>query len=286
MPSISVTNPELITSIDLGTATPKLGGTVDLNNFKIFTAVEANAQDLEGFQNYDHLTSLTRVDLAQNKLVGDIPVFSNNPSCTSIRLNENNFDGNLPSTLPLGIKRFYAGKNNISTSSVIPNLKSYTDLVEFKIGFQSDDFGVNANATSPKRSGASALGNTATSDPDITGSIPLSIRRFFVNGTNLSPLSKLQLLTQFYDTFKDQAANYVRVTAAADGLTYDGSTNSKTPTINVGGANETNFTGTYSDSTSLLGKHSAVTVGTAKNKLGPYNASTNPTGVGFNLVGF
>jgi hypothetical protein len=280
MPSISVTNPELITSIDLGTATPKLGGVVDLNNFKILTTIDADEQDLTGFQNYSHLTSLTTVNLFKNKLAGDVLDFSSSPNCTEINLYENNFNGNLPSTLPSGIQKFFAYNNNISINAQIPNLKPYTNLAIFQVGFQSDTFGVSANSSSPKRSGASTLANTATTDADgITGSIPLSIRRFFINMTNLSPLSKLELLTQFYDTFKDQATNYVRTTAV-NGVLYGPGNPGRTPTINVGGSEETKFSGSgapYSDTTSLLGKHSGVTVGAAK---------TNLTGVGFNLYGF
>ena len=115
MPSISITNPEVITSIRLGTASPKLGGTVDLNNFKVVSVFNGSSQDLAGFQNYSHITSFTNVDLSSNKLTGDAPDFSTSSNCQIINLNNNELNGVIPTILPSGIQVFRATNNNFAT---------------------------------------------------------------------------------------------------------------------------------------------------------------------------
>ena len=55
MPSISVTTPEAITEVRLGTSSPKLGGTVDLSAFRILKIINGESNNLASFQNYSHL---------------------------------------------------------------------------------------------------------------------------------------------------------------------------------------------------------------------------------------
>ena len=115
MPSISITNPEVITSIRLGTASPKLGGTVDLNNFKVVSVFNGSSQDLAGFQNYSHITSFTDINLSSNKLTGDAPDFITSSGCQIINLNNNELNGVIPAILPSGIQVFRATNNNFAT---------------------------------------------------------------------------------------------------------------------------------------------------------------------------
>jgi hypothetical protein len=266
MPSISVTNPELIVSMNLGDASPKLGGVVNLKNFKVIRTFYCDQQDLSGFQDYDHITTFTLVHVHRNKLTGNVPDVSASSSCRIVLANENNLDGTLPTTLPSAIQVFRAGFNNLlkSDSHLIPDLSSYTDLADFNITSQSALFGVDGSTPAGGWSGPGQLANDATTTANgIEGAIPESIRIFNYAKGNLSKDHKRILLTQLYDTFGGKPANWAKTTPV-NGVTYS------TPKISVN-----NGRGKWA--TNLVGKHSAVTISTAKTTLG---------NVGFSLQGF
>lgn len=263
MPSISVTNPELIVSMNLGDASPKLGGTVNLQNFKVLRTFYGDQQDLTEFQNYNHITSFTTVNLQKNKLTGDVPDLSASASCALALFNENNLNGNLPTILPAGIRVFRAGYNALNKSDThkIPDLSSYTSLAEFDIKRQSADYGLNIGTG---WFGPGHLANTGTTAGSIEGAIPESMRIFNYAQGNLAPYQKRIILTQFYDTFKDKPTNWAKTTES-NGIYY------ATPQLRVsnsrGGA----------DFTNLVGIHSSVLKSTATAKLAD---------VGFTLEGF
>lgn len=206
MPSISVTNPEVITKLDLGTTNPKLGGTVDLSSFKVLSIFDGASHDLANFQNYNHITTFTSVELNNNKLVGDVPDLSASANCALGLFNNNNLDGTLPTTLPAGIMVFRAGYNNLEksdTTHFIPDLSGCTKLAEFDIQRQSTNYG--ASQGSSNWGGPGKLANEATTTAaGIEGAIPESMRIFMYVGGNLRKDAKRILLTQFYDTFKDK----------------------------------------------------------------------------------
>lgn len=262
MASISVTNPELITKLDLGISNPKLGGTVDISSFKVLSIFDAASHDLANFQNYSHITTFTSADLSNNKLVGDVPDLSASANSAIALFNNNNLDGTLPTTLPSGIKAFRAGFNNLEKSDthLIPDLSSYTNLAEFDIQKQSADYGANAGSG---WGGPGKLANQAIAAGSIEGAIPESMRVFQYGGGNLSMYSKRILLTQFYDTFKDKPTNWAKDTAV-NGVNY---TVPKVVVWNTRGMGFTN----------LLGKHVSVTKTAALTTLG---------NVGFNMNGF
>jgi len=265
MPSISVTNPELIVSMNLGDASPKLGGTVNLKNFRVIRTFYADLQDLIGFQSYDHITSFTTVHLQKNKLTGNVPDLSASASCAIALFNENNLDGNLPTTLPAGIQVFRAGNNALFKSDThkIPDLSNYTSLAEFNITKQSADYGVSVGSG---WFGPGELANEAVTTVDgIEGAIPESIRIFNYAFGNLSKDHKLILLTQLYDTFGSKPANWAKTTAV-NGVTY------ATPKVSVNNGRGNAYGTSY-----LLGRHSTILITDAKAAL---------TTVGFSLVGF
>jgi len=114
MPSISVTTPEAITEVKLGTSSPKLGGTVDLSAFRILKIINGESNNLAGFQNYNHLSTLEKVELSSNLLTGDLPDFSSNTSSKIIDIRSNRYAGVLTTSLPTGIQSFKANNNNFA----------------------------------------------------------------------------------------------------------------------------------------------------------------------------
>jgi hypothetical protein len=258
MPSISVTNPELITSINLGDATPKLGGIVNLQNFKVIKSFFGDQQDLSGFQNYSTNTTFTTVHLQNNKLTGNVPDLSSSPNCGIVFFNNNNLDGTLPTTLPAGIMIFRAGNNALhkSDTHLIPDLSTYTNLAEFNIKSQSADYGTT-------NGGTGWFGPGKLANETIEGAIPESMRIFNYNQGNLSQAHKRILLTQFYDTFKDKPTNWAKTTQI-NGINY------ATPQLRVKNTRGTGFT-------DLVGIHGSVLKSTATAKLAD---------VGFTVEGF
>ena len=201
MPSISVTNPELITGIDLGTASPKLAGVVDVSNFSTLQTIDADNQDLTAFQGFENTSTLTRVDLSNNKLVGDLQNFSNNTNCAHINVSNNNYDGNMTAALPTGIQTFYAENNNFErdNNATIHDFSGCTQLAVYNTSNQSDSFGVSKNTDGGvyntaayllNWSGPGTLANTSVDAADITGAIPESIRVLLFGSTNISKFSK------------------------------------------------------------------------------------------------
>lgn len=275
MPSISISNPESITNLNLGSATPKLGGSLKLNRFNTIQVLDANNLDLTDMEGHFDKTTFTYVDLSDNKIVGDLHNFKNSPNCTTILLNNNNYDGAGYSLLPTNIQVFRAHNNNLKrldTGAPVPNFSLYTSLAEYDVSNQSDSFGVsqNSNSTSnnDKWGGSGTLTNTTVTTPGITGAIPESIRILDLSNTHISQASKEILLTQLYDTFNNKANDYVKDTAV-NGVTYNGSTAALTPRIDV-----TNDRGLPA---SLGAAHSGVSVADAIDKL---------EDVGFTVNGF
>ena len=118
MPSISVTTPEAITEVRLGTSSPKLGGTIDLSAFRILKIINGESNNLASFQNYSHLTTLEKVELSSNLLTGDLPDFSSNTSSKIIDIRSNRYAGVLTTSLPTGIQSFKANNNNFAKVNV------------------------------------------------------------------------------------------------------------------------------------------------------------------------
>ncbi len=292
MPSISVTNPELITSIDLGSATPKLAGVVDVSNFSTLQIINGDNQDLTGFQGVENISTLTSVDISDNKIVGDLQDFSNNSNCTIIDIRSNRYNGNMTAALPTGIQKFLAAKNNFvrDNSGTIHNFRNLTNLAVYITSNQSDSFGVNSNIDTGgdatlNWSGPGLLANTAvTTAEGIEGAIPESIRILNLNNTNISKDSKRILLTQLYDTFGapvvavTKAANWIQTTAV-NGVLYNGQSGNPTAQINVN--NQRGIHDNANPATDhwhkLVGKHSAVSI---------YDAMQALVNAGFDLYGY
>lgn len=268
MPSISISNPESITSLNLGSATPKLGGALKLDRFNAIQVLDANNLDLTGIEGHYSKTTFTSVDISDNKITGDLHRFDNSSNCAVILANNNNYDGAIASFLPTNIKTFRAYNNNFKrfdTLSPVPDFSLYTSLAEYDVSNQSDSFGVSQNSFSvsinDRWGGAGSLTNTATTAD--SGAIPESIRILDLSNTHISKDSKRILLTQLYDTFNGKGSNWAKTTSV-NGVTYS------TPRVDV-----TNDRGVHTGN--LLGGHSSITITAALAELAT---------VGFTMTGF
>lgn len=168
MPSISVTNPEVITKLDLGISNPKLGGSVDLSAFKVLSIFNGASHDLAGFQNYSHLSTFTSVDLSNNKLTGDAPDFITSSNCKIVDLSNNELAGALPTVFPSALQVFRAPNNNFATIDT-----SGTVYSTIASGSYSNSQGVTFTKTDAET--FTIVSSSATSDHSYVN---------FVNSTN------------------------------------------------------------------------------------------------------
>ena len=152
MTTIPVTSPQNISSIHLGTSTPKLSGTVDVTSFinltSFFARQGTTANDLEGFIISEANDKLIYVDLVYNKLTGSANQYlppnvetlimqfnelnaplsdlSSFTQLSAIATSTNpNMGGNIP-TLPSNINVIDFGGCGIT--GVLPSLSAYTNL--------------------------------------------------------------------------------------------------------------------------------------------------------------
>jgi hypothetical protein len=267
MPSISVTNPENITSLNLGTSFPKLGGTIDLSAFRIFKSIYGQNHDLAGFTNYSHIDTFEVVNLKQNKLSGDFPNFSSNANCRLIDLSQNEFTGLNLQTLPTNIQTFRLTKNNSSASSVIPDLSGYAKLSEYAINRQSPDYGVTGTYQTWTGVQTVASGFGVTSN----------LRVFNVSQTKLLKTHKTTILKAFYDAHLTMITSNINnsptgaspqtISNTVNGITYN------TPSIRVNGA--------------TLGPAISTTfVDSAGNTVNVVDAKNRLVEIGFTVTGY
>ena len=189
MPSISLTNPENITNLTLGTSSEaKLGGNIDLSKFTRLKQFRARGLDLNSVVGFENLSELAVLNVQEN-------ILSDDP---------------LPTLVNTSISRMNINDAEIGPSTV-------------------------------------ADGWT----------IPSTMQQFRADSTNLRG-AKLDILTAFYDVFKD-------VDPLVD---YDGFR--VLSVANSGGRD-------YDDNTSLTGDYTGTTVLQAKAKL---------AAIGFTLYGF
>ena len=194
MPSISLTNPENITNLTLGTSSEaKLGGNIDLSKFTRLKQFRARGLDLNSVVGFENLSELAVLNVQEN-------ILSDDP---------------LPTLVNTSISR-------INISGAVESIKL---------------------------TGPSTVADGWT--------IPSTMQQFRADSTNLRG-AKLDILTAFYDVFKD-------VDPLVD---YDGFR--VLSVANSGGRD-------YDDNTSLTGDYTGTTVLQAKAKL---------AAIGFTLYGF
>jgi Leucine-rich repeat (LRR) protein len=254
MPSISITNPENITSLNLGTSSPRLGGTLQLTNFGNLKTLYGKSHDITAVNGIDNLTKLEIVQLQDNEIPSDLLDFSSSTNCKLIDLQQNKFTGGIniggvanEINLPTNIEVFRCNKNNLGTQT-LPSLAAFTKLSEFNISGQSNTFDGVAHSGNPKWNGPSTVeSNFAISN---------TIRIFNVSQTRLSQAAKKILVTALYDAF---LASHITpgntISSVVNGRTYN------TPTIRINGA-------TSAPTGNLNSPHTTVSIADAKQALG------------------
>lgn len=163
MPSISVTNPDKVTVVDLGTASPKIGGSINLDKFTSLQQFIGKEHELVSLQGTEAITTLTKLSAFRNLISQPIPSFAANTSITEIFLYINSFTGSL--ILPASgntLQKLEVFRNQLTGS--IPALP--TSLTSLQLHENS------LSGSIPTLNTSSGLIKITLNQNTLTGSIP------------------------------------------------------------------------------------------------------------------
>jgi Leucine-rich repeat (LRR) protein len=181
-------NPEFgnntVTSINCGTSSPKLSGTISLSaftNLNNFTCIYNDIIDIKG---YEKTPTLKSFSFQNNKVTGTIPNLSANTQLENFYCNNNELSGSIPSlntnTQLLG---FYCNNNRLT--GLIPNLNNNTQLSAFYCQVNQ------LSGSIPSLNTNTQLKRFYCSNNQLSGSIPslntnTQLERFYCSNNRLS----------------------------------------------------------------------------------------------------
>jgi hypothetical protein len=174
------TNNAVVTQINCGTSSPRLGGTVDISAFPNLQQFRCNSNDITALSGYAQNSNLTLVNFTDNKVTETIPSLSALTNMLDFNCAGNLLTGTIPNLNALsGLQSFVCSSNGLS--GPLPNLNSNTDLRSFGC---ADQFGTGAGITGPipNLDNNTALRNFFCHNNKLTGSIPnLSENKLLIN---------------------------------------------------------------------------------------------------------
>ena len=197
MPTISITKPPLIQSIDLGTSTPKLGGVIDVSDFTNLQEITCIANDLTEVNGYADNPNIKLVLISGNLLTGSIPDITGMSSLERFWVNDNQFTGTFPdiSGNP-NLRVINVGNNNLT--GTLPDISAigYPNLIRFN-AFANSFTGAIPDCTGMNNLQYLLADNNNLTD--FTGGVEPSLYRFFANSNNLTVTAVDNILQAFVD---------------------------------------------------------------------------------------
>ena len=91
------TNNAVVTQINCGTSSPRLGGTVDISAFLNLQEFRCNSNDITALSGYAQNSILTDVQFFDNKVTGTLPSLSGLTNLQEFRCDTNQLTGSIPS---------------------------------------------------------------------------------------------------------------------------------------------------------------------------------------------
>ena len=196
---ITLTPPQNITSIGLGTSTPKLGGVIDVSDFTNLQALLCYGNDLAAVTGYENNSNLAILLMYTNNLTGTLPSdLSNMTNLSGFYCNENQLTGPLPNLNGLS-NLFIINCGDNQLSGPIPDISTFglTTLIRFNI------YGNNFTGTlTGFQSGAPSLqwiycyNNNFTG---FTGGVPGTLSQFLAFNNNFTQTAVDNILQAFVD---------------------------------------------------------------------------------------
>jgi len=168
----------VVTQINCGTSSPKLGGTVDISAFPSLTSFTCNSNHITALSGYAQNSNLTFVRFLDNKVTGSIPSLDAMTNLQTFSCGRNRLTGSIPSLSELtNLQTFSCGNQaEPRLTGPIPSLSGLTNLQTF-------DCSINRHTGSiPSLSGLTNLQTFNCYENQLTGPIP-----------SLSGLTNLQI---------------------------------------------------------------------------------------------
>jgi hypothetical protein len=131
--SISITpqfGNNTVTQINCGTSSPKLSGTIDLSAFPNLQEFRCINNDITAISGYENNANLTFINLANNKITGNLPSFTGTPNLRAAVYNNNLYSGTIPVYSSL-LANFQCLNNNLS--GTIPDLTNNNGWINFLV---------------------------------------------------------------------------------------------------------------------------------------------------------
>ena len=203
---ITLTPPQNITFIDVGTSTPKLGGVIDVSDFTNLQSLYCKDNDLTEVNGYADNPNIQFLVIAGNQLSGPIPDITGMFSLKRFWVMVNQFTGTFPdiSGNP-DLEVINVGNNNLT--GTLPDISAiefpgsawgfgFPDLIRFNVYGNSFTGAIPDMVNIPKLKYLLADNNNLT---DFTGSFPITLERVFVNSNNLTQTAVDNILRALVD---------------------------------------------------------------------------------------
>lgn len=132
--SLILQNNPTITSINCGTSSPRLGGTIDLTNFSGLKEFVCILNDITSCDGYSNNSNLENLQIFDNKITGSLPNFNNLTGLKSLNCSLNLLSGTIPNLSNNKNLQFFFVNNQIGTSRIsgsIPSLTGNPELLYF-----------------------------------------------------------------------------------------------------------------------------------------------------------
>lgn len=164
MPGINLIlqNNPLITEIDCGASTPRLGGTVNLSTFPNLTNFNCNGHDITTINGYENNANLKNIRFFDNKITGVIPNLSAMVELQRFECYKNQITGYIPRLSGLVNLRNFNCSDNLLTGS-IPSLSGLVNLRD--LSFHTNQL----SGSIPSLSGLTFLNNFGLHTNKLTG---------------------------------------------------------------------------------------------------------------------
>lgn len=167
--SLILQNNPIVTGINCGTSSPKLGGSINISSYPGLKSITCTGNDVTNIQTISSNTSLEYVNLSFNKITGLLPIIPMTSNLKNFDIRDNLISGFIPNLSLLCPNLEYLNCQNNFISGNFPNISSPA-LNKLRV-FVSDS---NTKITGyiPDLSGLSQLYSFYVNDNDLTGSIP------------------------------------------------------------------------------------------------------------------
>jgi len=197
------TNNGVITFIDCGSSSPRLGGSVDISAFPNLQDFRCNSNNITALSGYAQNSNLRVVEFFDNKVTGSIPSLSSLNALREFRCDRNQITGTIPSLDGLSALRNFQCQIQLGTTKLTGPIPSLSGLNELRF-FQCHEN--QLTGTIPSLSGLNLLNTFICHTNQLTGTIPSlgglnELRAFQCHENQLTgtipSLSGLNLLISF-----------------------------------------------------------------------------------------